>query len=347
MDEIGQTRGCGRAEWEYDSELNQYGTPMSMMLLPFWTDGCIGSMEGLFFESSATTPYHFLASSALSAAPSRPVRNLRYDPLDVPKGVQYMQLLGVRYYMAFSPAAVKMAREDQGLTEIASSGPWVIFEVADSEIVAPLENEPAVVEGADKNSKSWLRVGEDFFLDPETWNVELAASGPDAWQRIEVGQVPEERPLQPVEVTNITTDDDRISFDVDRVGVPVLVKASYFPNWQASGADGPWRVTPNLMVVVPTSEHVSLHYGRTPIDIAGILLTLLGFAGLFWLIRSPALVFPAPKERRAAAPDHDDGWDVDDASATDELWDDWDQWQSDDDWRPDMADPGGDPRPLQ
>ena len=120
MDEIGQTRGCGRAEWEYDSELNQYGTPMSMMLLPFWTDGCIGSMEGLFFESSATTPYHFLASSALSAAPSRPVRNLRYDPLDVPKGVQYMQLLGVRYYMAFSPAAVKMAREDEGLTEIAT-----------------------------------------------------------------------------------------------------------------------------------------------------------------------------------------------------------------------------------
>ena len=71
-------------------------------------------MEGLFFESSATTPYHFLASSALSAAPSRPVRNLRYDPLDVPKGVQYMQLLGVRYYMAFSPAAVKMALRTKG-----------------------------------------------------------------------------------------------------------------------------------------------------------------------------------------------------------------------------------------
>ncbi len=87
-----------------------------MMLLPFWTDGCIGSMEGLFFESSATTPYHFLASSALSAAPSRPVRNLRYDPLNVDKGVQYMQLLGVKYYMAFSPAAVKEARQQTDLT---------------------------------------------------------------------------------------------------------------------------------------------------------------------------------------------------------------------------------------
>ena len=147
MDDVGKTNGCGRAEWEYDAELNQYGTPMAMMLLPFWTDGCIGSMEGLFFESSATTPYHFLASSALSAAPSRPVRNLRYDPLNVAKGVQYMQLLGVKYYMAFSPAAVKEAREQTDLREIATSGPWVIFEVADSELVTPLANEPVVVEG--------------------------------------------------------------------------------------------------------------------------------------------------------------------------------------------------------
>ena len=74
-----------------------------------------------------------------------------------------------------------------------------------------------------------------------------------------------------MDVSNITTDDDRISFDVDKVGVPVLVKVSYFPNWQASGAEGPWRVAPNLMVVIPTSEHVSLHYGRTPIDLIAIV----------------------------------------------------------------------------
>jgi len=41
----------------------------------------------------------------------------------------------------------------------------------------------------------------------------------------------------------------------------VLVKTSYFPNWQASGADGPYRATPNLMVVVPTAHTVTLTYG--------------------------------------------------------------------------------------
>ncbi|MES4792893.1 MAG: hypothetical protein C4321_07830, partial [Chloroflexota bacterium] len=65
-------------------------------------------------------------------------------------------------------------------------------------------------------------------------------------------------------------------FDVDRPGTPVLVKVSYFPNWQASGARGPWRVTPNFMVVVPTSTHVELHYGRTPVDWLGLLASAAG-----------------------------------------------------------------------
>jgi len=327
MQNIGDTRGCGRAEWEYDAQLNQYGTPMAMMLLPFWTDGCIDSMEGLFFESSATTPYHFLASSALSAAPSRPVRNLRYDPLDVEKGTQYMQLLGVKYYMAFSPAAVKEARQQKDLTEIATSGPWVIFEVADSDIVTPLTNQPVVVKGADKDAKSWLHMSEDFFLDPKQWNVELAASGPKDWARIETGQTPPETAVPPVAVSNITAGDDRISFDVDKVGVPVLVKASYFPNWQASGAQGPWRVAPNLMVVVPTSKHVSLHYGRTPVDLIAMFLTLLGIAGVVWLARRPPLVFPVP------APQPDEP--VDATNTRPVEWDTWEEWDGSDGWEPD------------
>ncbi|MED5570611.1 MAG: hypothetical protein VYE12_04205, partial [Actinomycetota bacterium] len=49
--------GCGRALWENSPDNGQYGTTMALMLLPFWTDGCIGSMEALFFEASGTTPY--------------------------------------------------------------------------------------------------------------------------------------------------------------------------------------------------------------------------------------------------------------------------------------------------
>jgi hypothetical protein len=60
----------------------------------------------------------------------------------------------------------------------------------------------------------------------------------------------------------------------------VEVKISYFPNWQASGAEGPWRVAPNLMVVVPTSHQVTLTYGSTGSDKLGELLTLAAVVGI-------------------------------------------------------------------
>ncbi|CAB4772048.1 unannotated protein [freshwater metagenome] len=58
---------------------------------------------------------------------------------------------------------------------------------------------------------------------------------------------------------------------------------SYFPNWKVSGADGPYRVTPNLMVVIPTSTHVRLHYGYVGIDLLSMLLSAFGIVGVAWL----------------------------------------------------------------
>jgi uncharacterized membrane protein len=98
-----------------------------------------------------------------------------------------------------------------------------------------------------------------------------------------------------VEVSNPVIDDDSISFDVDRVGEPVLVKMSYFPNWQASGAEGPYRVAPNFMVVVPTDTHVELTYGRTSVEWLSYALTLLGIMGLVLLVRAGAYRFHSPK----------------------------------------------------
>ena len=83
----------------------------------------------------------------------------------------------------------------------------------------------------------------------------------------------------------------------------MLVRTSYFPNWQASGADGPWRVSPNLMVVVPTAEHVELTFGRTGIDYLGMLLTVFGIVGLIVLFRLQPIDYRDPGLRRAPDPE--------------------------------------------
>ncbi|MGI8776761.1 MAG: hypothetical protein ACR2LJ_05115 [Acidimicrobiales bacterium] len=322
MAQVGRTSGCGRAHWEYDSSLDRFGTPMALMLLPYWTNGCIDSMEGLYFESSATVPYHFLSAAELAKSPSNPMRDLPYRSLDVKGGVRDLQLLGSRYYLAFSPEAVGQAKTDPSLHEIAQTGAWHVFEVAGSQLVTPLAFKPNVVTGTKLGSKEWLGLSVDWFNDPSRREIPLAASGPKDWPRVKASSVegaskngkapvvgsdvsvarPSAQPVAPTQVRNVHQGDDSLSFDVDRTGSPVLVKVSYFPNWTASGAKGPWRVTPNLMVVIPTSKHVSLHYGYTPVDVGGWLLTFAGI-GLIVVVRRHPVVIDDDRREQESDPD--------------------------------------------
>ncbi|MCU1457338.1 MAG: hypothetical protein JWL73_1430 [Actinomycetia bacterium] len=295
MAKVGRQNGCGQSLWEFSSDLDRYGSTMAPMLLPYFTDGCIGSMEGVYFESSQTTPFHFLMQSTLSAAPSRPQRDLPYTGLDVRLGVQQLQLMGIRYYMASSASAIQQAAADTDLREVATTGPWHVYEVKGTAPVVGLPYLPAVL-----GKGAWRDNAISWFAGP-TWPVELARSGPPSWPRVSSGTNLTQVPVAPAKVTNVRRNDDRISFDVDKIGTPVLVRTSYYPNWVAEGAKGPYRVAPNQMVVVPTSKHVRLRYGRTPVDLAGSTLTLLGLGGFTALILLPPLPVAAAVRRRRSS----------------------------------------------
>lgn len=305
--DLGAQRGCGRALWEHQSDkYGSYGTPMALMLLPFWTKGCIGSMEGLYFEASGTTPYHFLAASAASENASDPVRELRYDKNNIDLAVAYMRNLGIRYYYAFTPAMIEKASKRTDLTEVARSGPWHIYEIQDWAWVLPLTEEPVVVRarGGDQRER-WLEVGLSYFQHQADWKALLVDDGPASWQRVTVS--PDEsrdgehrvsilkadtpyagRPVAPfvIDPATVKIHQDSIAFDVpaEAIGRPVLVRVSYFPNWRVSGAKGPYRAAPNFMVVVPTKTHVRLSYGYSGLDLGSYGLTLVGIAllVLFW-----------------------------------------------------------------
>ena len=193
MDEVGREFGCGRSLWEYQSErLGSYGTPMAPMLLPHWTDGCIGSMEGLYFEASATTPYHFLLQSELSQSPSRAQRDLPYSPLDIGQGVGHLQDLGVRYYLAFTDEAVTQAQGDPRLTEVATAGPWVVFLVAEAELVVGLDHLPVIVDGVQGGGEEWL-VPTVAWWEADDAPL-IADAGPDSWPRTSVAEIEESFP---------------------------------------------------------------------------------------------------------------------------------------------------------
>ena len=312
MEAVAAERGCGRVMWEYGLErLDSYGSPMSLMLLPHWTDGCLASMEGLFFESTQTVPFHFINQDELSLEPSRPVRAVPYRGMALAAGVEHMQLFGVRYYMAFSDQLIAEARAHEDLIEVAAQPPWVVFEVVDAPVVSPLAAEPVVVAGAGADPENWLDVAVDFYTAypgsgalvaggaaPFAGGVFPAASGPDGWAEVQPGGDRPVRSLEEIEVNQIVTTRNSIRFRVDRTGVPVLVKASYFPNWQVAGGTGPYRVAPNFMVVVPDENEVTMTYGWTAPDVLAWVITAMALIAAVVLWRNPH-VWTAEPDRRA------------------------------------------------
>ena len=124
----------------------------------------------------------------------------------------------------------------------------------------------------------WECTTAPWWVNRDELGTAYAESGPSDWMRVKASDLAKAPPrkVTPAQVSNVRTTVDKISFDVSEIGKPVEVKESYFPNWQVSGAKGPYRLAPNLMVVVPTSKHVELTYGLTTADWAGRVITVGG-----------------------------------------------------------------------
>jgi hypothetical protein len=309
----------GRAMWEGGDAVGAYGTTLSPELLPYFTKGRIGSMEGLYFESSATVPFHFITVSELAKSPSNPVRGLVYgsaaSPSDFALGVKHLQMLGVNYLLLFSSESKQSAAQQPDLELVASVGDfdgsapkgWSIYKVKypndENPLVTGLSHQPVVAKVHGGNyEQCWNRQWVDsspmpelgpwecaaapWFLDEAQLDKVWTASGPKDWKRIDIKQLAatNETPIQPAQVSDIRHDVDSISFHVSEIGKPVLVRESYFPNWKVSGAQGPYRVAPNFMVVVPTRNDVKLTYGLTKYEWSGRVGTLLGIVAVGLLV---------------------------------------------------------------
>jgi hypothetical protein len=276
METLGALPG-GRVMWEANSEMNRYGTPMALMLTPYWTEGDNPSMEGLLFESSVTTPFHFLNAAEVSEKPSNPVRGLNYHNKQFDRALRHLPLFDIRYYVSFTDEAAGRAAES--LEVVAEVDPFTVFELPESSLVDVATYVPAVYEGDD-----FFEASLNWYDDVTRLDQWLVADGPDSWPRVADPEFPYAERPQEIETTgtvsNVVLEDDRISFTTTAVGVPHLVKVSYFPNWTAAGAEGPYRAAPSLMVVIPTEEDVVISFEYTWAERFGWLLTFLAVGGL-------------------------------------------------------------------
>ena len=166
--------------------------------------------------------------------------------------------------------------------------------------------------GPGEQAATFEEVSLDWYGSMDLLDRWITTDGPSSWPRItDLGQLQSVNPLPGGEatITDVVLENDLISFRTDAVGVPHLVKVSYFPNWQAAGAEGPFHAGPSLMIVVPTEEEVTLRFANGSVENIGWILTIAGVAvaaagGVLYRTRSDRKVKtrPRPVPAKAVSP---------------------------------------------
>ena len=247
----------GRIMWEPNSDLNKYGTPMVLMTIPYFTQH--QSMEGLYFDSSITTPFHFLTVSGLAERPSNPVGGLSYINGDFNKGIRLMKELGIDYYVAYTDSIKDKSRINSELNFLFSTEVFEVYQL-DSSKIELIDNELYFYDNPNLldrilNSTIRERVQNSFF--DQAYVAFKNETNYKVIEGIEVSKINKIENSN-LEVKNLKIDSKSISFETNSPNQLHLIKVSYFPNWKIIDGEGPYRISPSFMAVVPNSNSVSL-----------------------------------------------------------------------------------------
>ena len=270
----------GRVMWEFNRDYERFGTTRTLENIPVFTKQ--PTMEGLLIESSLNAPFHFINQAETSQTATQAVPGVQYPGFDFPMGLRHLRIFGVRWYVAYTDQAKNAARK-AGLPVVATSGKFTVFEVGDGHLVEVPAYRPVLFDNPDwrRSSLTWYR-NANWLDTPLAFASKRDPSARAAFAdpgKLPATTLPRQPLARPGPIPS-TMSDQTIDFTTDRIGEPHIVKVSYFPNWHAEGAKGPWLLSPGLMVVVPTHAHVRLVYRDTPVETTGKSLTALGLAVL-------------------------------------------------------------------
>ena len=293
-----------RVAVEYNTLHERAGSIRMYETIPFFSGR--STLEGVYNQASLQThPVYYLASELFASSPN-PFRSRTYSRFDPDNAIPRLRLFNVNDVVAVSDTLKSSlaGREDARL--LADVPPYTVYRLARP---GPGYVEPLAFTPVRSDPDGWRDKAYRWFQRKPPSPVHLVFTDDRRFGLTEVDEYlrPPEAPL-PVGVEVATkVEAERITITTNRPGHPLLVKVSFHPRWRAVGADGPYLVSPALMLIVPRRETVELVYdGRAASDWVGLLLgggALAVIGGATWRARrAPApgpvvVVMPGEGER--------------------------------------------------
>lgn len=272
---------------EYSDHHERGGSMRVHDVLPLLSGRSV--LDGVYSQSSLHAEASSYLLSELGERSPNPYRSREYSVFDPEAAFSHLRILGVGYVVASSEALVTALGKREDVTERASAPPYTLFELKGTGgFVEPLSHEPVR-----SGRKGWRDKAYRWFTRYPPSPAVLVFSDDPRFAKVdaEAWLAPAEVPLPAGVRTTATVEPERITLTTDRPGHPLLVRASYHPRWRAIGADGPYLVSPAMMMVIPKEPTVTLVYEANLADGVGWLLPLLALGAWFaWSRRRP----PAP-----------------------------------------------------
>jgi len=269
----------GRIMWEPNSDLNKYGTPMVLMTIPMFTDH--QSVEGLYFDSSITTPFHFLTVSGVAERPSNPVGGLNYINGEFDKGFRLMEELGVDYFIAYTSSIKDKANANENFNFLFSNEVFNVYSI-NTEKVELVEDNLYIFESPNfygRLKNAVLREGsEQSFFEAafksfkDELNYKIIENYDESFAE------PSDKNTALL-ISDLNIQNELITFKTNKPNQLHLIKVSYFPNWKIKNGLGPFRISPSFMAVIPKDEFVEINFETSNVEKALNLLSILTLFG--------------------------------------------------------------------
>lgn len=284
---------CGdpRVAYEHGLRHRAAGSVRALESLPLFSGR--STLEGLYIQSSITSPFIFYLQSETSPRPSCPLSRYNYSRLNFYRGLDHLKMYNVSHFIAVTNTVRKAIENHPGVTREKDFPPYTVYRLQGNSdrYVSLLDHEPPLV-----ITSNWRRVAFEWFRRGDltthlVFKETLEPGDAELFRSIFHKNLPESGILDLHNTKNSISPRDPITQNTDireiigpeeiiietpYIGRPHLVKISYHPNWHVEGAERIYLASPSFMLIYPTRERVRLYFGRSLPNYIGYTLSIIG-----------------------------------------------------------------------
>ncbi len=254
-----------RVIYEHSPKHNNFGTERAFESLPLFSGR--NTLEGVYMQSSLSSPFIFYLQSEISEKRSCPFwNNYPCTKVDLEKAAKHLELFNVKHIITISPKVKKEFSEDEKFKLFKKLEQYEIYEFLDNKnkYVVPLENEPILLENI--NFKDWKKISYEWFTisDLETHLIYSKKPNKEDFKLIKKLDNFNINSTEKIKIQDCKVEEnilnEQIKIKTDCINKPVLIKVSYHPNWKVQGADQIYLASPSFMLIFPKQNYVILDF---------------------------------------------------------------------------------------